>query len=54
MKKRERRAVFVIFRPSLANETLFLAIFDEKTQATGSFHRFSLVACKRNAVFGNF
>ena len=30
MKKHERRAVFVIFRPSLASKTLFLAIFDEK------------------------
>ena len=54
MKKHERQAVFVIFRSSLASEMLFLVIFDEKTQATGCFHRFSLVACKRNAVFDNF
>ena len=51
MKKHERRAVSVVFRSSLASETLFLVIFDEKTRATSCFQRFSLVACKRNAVF---
>ena len=45
---------FPFFRSSLASETLFLVIFDEKTRATGCFQRFSLIACKRNAVFGNF
>ncbi|WP_315563441.1 hypothetical protein, partial [Segatella oris] len=43
-----------VFRSSLASETLFLAIFDEKTRATDCFRRFLLVACKRNAVFGVF
>ena len=42
------------FLPVAASETLFLAIFEEKPQATACFRRFSLVACKRNAVFGVF
>ena len=54
MKNYKRRAVFGGFRSSLASETLFLAIFDEKTQATGCFQRFSLVARKRNAVLAIF
>ena len=45
---------FPVFRPSLASEMLFLAVFDEKTQATGCFSHFSLIARKQNAVFGNF
>ena len=49
-----RSTIFPVFRSSLASETLFLAIFDEKLRATGCFPRFLLVACKRNAVFGNF
>ena len=54
MKNHERRAIFCVFRSSLASETLFLVIFDEKPWATGYFLRFSLIACKRNVVFGIF
>ena len=50
----ERRTVFGVFCLSLASETLFLAIFEEKPQATACFLRFSLVACKRNVIFGVF
>ena len=32
-----RSPTFPVFRSSLASETPFLAIFDEKTRATGSF-----------------
>ena len=42
------------FLPVAASETLFLAIFEEKPQATVCFLRFSLVACKRNVIFGVF
>ena len=38
---------FPFFRSSLASETLFLAISNEKPQATGCFHRFSHFVHKR-------
>ena len=42
------------FCSSLVSETLFLAFSAFRSRATGHFQRFSLVACKRNAVFRIF
>ena len=61
MKNHKRRAVFVVFRSSLASEMLFSAISNEKPQATGCFPvfrssfasetLFSMKNHKRRAVF---
>ena len=54
MKNHERRAVFLVFHSSLTSETLFLAISDEKTQATSCFLRFPHFVHERRMIFGVF
>ena len=49
-----RSPTFPVFRSSLVSETLFLAIFDEKTRATGCFLRFSHFAHERRMIFSIF